>query len=117
MGYILKVTSQQRSILEGTIGRPSRARAILVSAEGVGRLEIAHRLDPSPEQVSRIRSRFRVEGVEGQRERPKGGRKDQTVAAEAVELIVQLAMSPPPAGRSRWSSRRRMLDRTSMAVH
>ncbi len=80
-------------------------RVILLSAEGVAGREIPRRLDLSPEQVSRIRSRFRAEGVKGLDERPKAGRKDHAVAADTVEQIVQLAMSPPPAGRSRWTTR------------
>jgi transposase len=39
------------------------------------------------------------------RERAKAGRKDHAVPAAVVERIVQLAMSPPPAGRSRWTTR------------
>lgn len=114
MGHIvsLKVTTKQRQVLESIVGRPSesaglvrRVRVILLSAEGVAGLEIARRLDLTPEQVSRIRTRFRVEGVEGLNERPKAGRKDHAVAIDTVEQIVQLAMSPPPAGRSRWTTR------------
>ena len=113
MGHIsLKVTTQQRHVLEGIIGRPSesagrvrRVRVILLTAEGVAGREIARRLDLSPEQVSRIRTRFRTEGVKGLDERPKAGRKDHAVSVDTVEQIVQLAMSPPPAGRSRWTTR------------
>jgi transposase len=114
MGHIvsLKITIKQRQVLEGIVGRPSesaglvrRVRVILLSAEGMAGTEIARRLDLSQEQVSRIRTRFRVEGVKGLAERPKAGRKDHAVAAEKVEQIVQLAMSPPPAGRSRWTTR------------
>jgi transposase len=114
MGHIvsLKVTTKQRQVLESIVGRPSesaglvrRVRVILLSIEGVAGLEIARRLDLTPEQVSRIRTRFHAEGVEGLNERPKAGRKDHAVAADTVEHIVQLAMSPPPAGRSRWTTR------------
>ena len=63
------------------------------------------RLDLSPEAVSRIRGRFAREGVDGLLDRPKAGRRDHAVPAETVEAIVQLALSPPPAGRSRWTTR------------
>ena len=114
MGHViaLKITMKQRQVLEAIANRPSesaglvrRVRVILLGAEGVAGREIARRLALSPEQVSRIRTRFRVEGVEGLRERPKAGRKDHAVPADTVERIVQLAMSPPPAGRSRWTTR------------
>jgi len=38
-------------------------------------------------------------------ERPKAGRKDHAVEPEVEKQIVELAMSPPPAGRSRWTTR------------
>ena len=68
-------------------------------------MEIASRLDLSPEAVSRIRRRFVREGVDGLCDRPKSGRRDHAVPVETVEAIVQLALSPPPAGRSRWTTR------------
>lgn len=80
-------------------------RAVLLSADGLSANEIAVRLDVSPEAVSRMRRRFLDDGVDGLSDRPKAGRKDHAVAAETVEQIVQLAMSPPPAGRTRWTTR------------
>ncbi len=108
----MKVTAKQRRELETIVSRPSeaaglvrRARAVLLSADDVPGLEIARGLDLTPEAVSRIRTRFRKSGVEGLRERARAGRKDHAVPAEVVERIVGLAMSPPPAGRSRWTAR------------
>jgi len=37
--------------------------------------------------------------------RPKAGRKDHAVPAIVEERVVHLAMSPPPAGCSRWTTR------------
>jgi hypothetical protein len=37
--------------------------------------------------------------------RPKAGRKDHAVPPATVDQVVNLAMSPPPAGRSRWTTR------------
>jgi transposase len=114
MGRTIKltITAKQRTELEAIVARPSegaglvrRARVVLLAAAGVSGREIAVRLDLTPEHVSKLRSRFRAEGVEGLVERPKAGRKDHAVPAATVEQIVQLAMSPPPAGRSRWTTR------------
>jgi transposase len=109
---VVKVSAQQRHELEKIVSRPSegaglvrRARVILLSASGERGSEIALRLDLSSEAVSRIRGRFREGGVAGLNEQPKAGRKDHAVPAETVERIVELAMSPPPAGRSRWTTR------------
>lgn len=108
----IELSTKQRRELEAIVSRPSeaaglvrRCRVILLSAEGVSGTESAKRLDLSPEAVSRIRRRFLDEGVEGLMERAKAGRKDHAVSAETVERIVQRALSPPPAGRSRWTTR------------
>lgn len=108
----MDVTVKQRRELEAIVSRASeaaglvrRVRVVLLSADGVPGLEIARRLDLTPEAVSRIRTRFRAGGVEGLQERQRAGRKDHAVPAEVVERIVGLAMSPPPAGRSRWTTR------------
>lgn len=108
----MKVTPKQRAELERIVARASegaglvrRARVILLSAEGITGKEVALRLDLSAEQVSRIRSRFRSEGISGLSERKKAGRKDHAVPSATIERVVQLAMSPPPAGRSRWTTR------------
>ena len=108
----VKVSAKQLRELEDIVSRASeaaglvrRARVVLLSAAGTSGLEIATRLDLTPEAVSRIRSRFRIGGVDGLQERPRAGRKDHAVPADVVEQIVGLAMSPPPAGRSRWTTR------------
>lgn len=109
---VFKVSTSQRQELEAIVARPSeaaglvrRARVILLSAGDVSGREIARRLDLSAEAVSRIRARFRANGVTGLLERAKAGRKDHAVPAATVEKIVQLALSPPPPGRSRWTRR------------
>ena len=86
-------------------GLVRRVRVILLSAAEEAGVDIAARLELSPEAVSRIRRRFVREGVEGLFDRPKAGRRDHAVPAETIEQIVHLAMSPPPAGRSRWTTR------------
>ncbi len=114
MGQAIKIilTAEQRQELESIVARPSesaglvrRARVVLLSDRGVSGREIATRLNLSGEHVSKIRGRFAAEGVAGLFERPKAGRKDHAVPAAVVERVVELAMSPPPAGRSRWTTR------------
>lgn len=108
----MKVTVSQRHKLEAIVARPTgaaglvrRARVILLSADKISGREIALRLGLSPEAVSRIRSRFRASGVQGLEDVPKAGRKDHAVPAATVERLVELAMSPPPPGRCRWTTR------------
>lgn len=108
----LKVTTTQREELLAIVARRSevaglvrRARVVLLSDQGLSGREIASRVGLTPEHVSKIRSRFLAEGVEGLNERPKAGRTDHAVPATTVERIVELALSPPPAGRVRWTTR------------
>jgi hypothetical protein len=67
---VVKITVSQRRELEAIIARRTeaaglvrRARVILLSAAEVSGQEIALRLDLSAEAVSRIRTRFRRDGV------------------------------------------------------
>ena len=110
--HVIRLTAKQRHSLEKIVARASnpaglvrRARVVLLSAAGEPGFAIAERLDLSAEAVSRIRRRFLDKGIEGLASQPKAGRTDHAVPAQTVERIVQLAMSPPPAGRSRWTTR------------
>ena len=110
--HVVKVTAKQRRELEAMVARATnpaglvrRARVVLLSAAGEAGRAIAARLELTPEQVSRIRRRFVREGLAGLTTRPKPGRTDHAVPAALVERIVALALSPPPAGRSRWTTR------------
>ena len=109
---VVALTAKQRRELERLVTRAAesaqvvrRAHVVLWSADGVAGAEIARRLHLSAEAVSRIRRRFLEAGVIGLATRPKAGRKDHAVPAATVERVVELAMSPPPAGRSRWTTR------------
>jgi transposase len=108
----VRTTRKQQKMLNAVIARPSapagvvrRARVILLSAAGVSGIDIAAQIDLSPESVSRIRRRFVEAGVDGLLDQPKAGRRDHAVPADTVEQIIQLALSPPPAKRSRWTTR------------
>ena len=106
------VTAKQREELEAIVSRRSspagvatRARIVLLSADGLSGSEIAERLDVTQEHVSRTRSRYREHGVAGLSDRPKAGRKDHAITAEQERDVLELVLSPPPAGRSRWTTR------------
>jgi len=109
---VVALTAKQRRELEHLVARATdaaqvirRAHVVLWSADGVAGSEIARRLQLSAEAVSRIRRRFLDGGIAGLATRPKGGRTDHAVPAATVERVIELAMSPPPAGRSRWTTR------------
>lgn len=103
---ITKLRVKQRRELESMVGRRSeaaglvrRTRVILLSADGLSGREIALRLSLSAEAVSRIRNRFRSEGVAGLQERPKAGRKDHALPPEIVEKLEQ----PGDVPAARWA--------------
>jgi transposase len=110
--HVITLSKTRRRELRRIADRPSeraslvrRARVVLLSAEGIAGREIAQRLELTPEAVSRIRLRYKRAGIKGLFEKPGRGRRDHAVADATVERLVQLAMSPPPAGRSRWTTR------------
>ena len=109
---VVGLTAKQRRELAQRVARAAasaseirRVQVVLWSADGVSGAEIARRLQLSAEAVSRIRRRFVATGIAGLATRPKAGRKDHAVPAATVARLVDLAMSPPPAGRSRWTTR------------
>jgi hypothetical protein len=77
----------------------------LLSADGVSGARSLSALGSRRNTFSRIRARFVEGGVEGLEERPKAGNKDHAVLTEIIEKIVQITLSPPPPGRTRWTTR------------
>lgn len=109
---MIELSQEDRNQLMDLVARPTapagevrRARVILASASGEAPSSIAARLELSGESVSRIRRRFLDGGVASLADRQKAGRKDHAVPPETVEQIIQTALSPPPVGRSRWTTR------------
>ena len=112
MAHHIKLTPKDKCALESVLTRPSepagfvcRVRVILLSVAGESATAIASRLDLSEEAVSRIRRRFLDGGIAALPDRKRAGRKDHAVTAVTASRLVKLAMSPPPAGRSRWTTR------------
>ncbi|HMJ15497.1 MAG TPA: IS630 family transposase [Polyangiaceae bacterium] len=108
----VQVSAAQRRALERLLsrrslnaGHASRVRVVLLSADGMRAGDIAERVGITATHVSRIRRRFAEAGVGGLEEQPKSGRKDHAVPADTIEHIVQTTLSPPPPGRTRWTTR------------
>jgi transposase-like protein len=51
-----------------------RARIVLYAAQGLTNVEIAARLDTTPEVVAKWRRRFRIDRMAGLRDKPRAGR-------------------------------------------
>ena len=76
-----RVDGRERVELEVIAGRLTaafrmvqRARIVLYAAQGLTNVEIAARLDTAPEVVAKWRRRFRLERLEGLRDKPRAGR-------------------------------------------
>jgi transposase len=83
----------------------TRAKALLLAAEGVANTAIAARLQVSPSSVVAWRDRFAEEGLAKiGRVRPGRGRKSQ-IPAEKIEEIVRLTQETKPKGETHWSCR------------
>ena len=111
-GQRFALDDRQRVELETLVARadakPShvrRAKVVLLAAQGLRNNEIADRLSLSVGQVSRIRHRFQEASLEGLADKPRGGRKDHAVPIEKKRLVLSIAESTPPVGRSRWTTR------------
>jgi len=108
----LKMSDGQREILERVARSATaahrevtRAKALLLAAEGVACTAIGARLEVSPSTVVAWRERFAEEGVAklGQ-VRPGRGRKPG-ITSEKIDEIVRLTQEAKPAGETHWSCR------------
>ena len=82
-----------------------RARIVLACAEGGTISEVAQELELSRGTVSKWRSRFLVDRLEGLSDEPRPGRP-RTVSDDRVEeVIVKALESAPPDGGTHWSTR------------
>ncbi|WP_160173297.1 helix-turn-helix domain-containing protein, partial [Chloroflexus sp. MS-G] len=81
----------------------TRARILLLSAEGATDQSIAEVLKVNPQTVRNIRKRFGEEGLEAAlQERPRPGAQPKLDSKQEAFLIA-LACSAPPEGRERWT--------------
>lgn len=96
----VSVTASHRRELETIVSHRSapagivtRARIVLLTADGLSGGEIAKRLDVTQEHVSRTRARYREHGVAGLSDRPKAGRKEHAITAEQERDVLELVLS------------------------
>jgi len=108
----LQMSDGQREILESLSKshtaphrEVTRAKALLLAADGIASTAIAARLEVSPSSVVAWRDRFAEEGLAKiGRVRPGRGRKAQ-IPAEKIDEIVRLTQETTPEGETHWSCR------------
>lgn len=79
-----------------------RARIILRAAEGMASMQIATELRLAKSTVSKWRTRFEREGLDGLHDDLRPGRPPITDEDEFRARLIQQLDTPPPAGHSRW---------------
>jgi transposase len=81
-----------------------RAHIVLSWAAGATGEESARLLETSRRTVSKWRTRFRKGGVDALVDRPRPG-APRSVDEHKISLLLRLQNSPPPSGKSRWTTR------------
>src|SRR5436190_18087513 len=99
---VITLSVDQRAELEGLRDAPTspaglhrRARAVLLSADGLSGVEVGRMTGYTVVQVSRIRRRFAEGGVPGLEERPRSGRP-RTISTDKTAEVVALTLKAPP---------------------
>jgi len=112
MAPVITLSDEERKTLEAwsrgrstQARRVSRAKVVLMAADGMTNESIAAELGTSKPTVGRWRSRFasrRIAGIEKDATRP--GRK-RVLTAEMVDLIVSKTTQEKPEAATHWSTR------------
>jgi transposase len=108
----LVLTQQERQTLERWARRRTsaqavalRARIVLACAEGATNVAVAEQLGIWPQTVTKWRSRFVHQRLEGLADEPRPGRP-RTIADEQVERVIVATLErPPPDHDTHWSTR------------
>jgi transposase len=108
--YVVTLTEKERLYLLDLLKKGevkarmvTRARILLLSAEGKTDQSIADVLKVNPQTVRHIRKRFAEEGLEAAlQERPRPGGQPKLDSKQEAFLIA-LACSEPPEGREYWT--------------
>jgi transposase len=108
--YVVELTDEQRSYLldllkkgEAKARTLTRARILLLSAEGKTDDFIEEALKVSTQTVRNIRKRFAEEGLQAAlQDRPRPG-AERKLDGQQEAFLVALACSQPPEGREHWT--------------
>jgi transposase len=105
----LQLTAQERKALKKLVSTGkgqarvlTRARIVLLAADGKANQEIADALGVNWRTVIRIRNRFKEERLEAIKEHSRPGRPPR-ITGDIEAKLVMLACSAPPEGRARWT--------------
>ena len=108
---VLKLTGEERTVLERYVRRGTtaqrlamRARIVLLCADGLPNTEVARRLRTSCQTVGKWRGRFVEARLDGLLDEPRPG-APRKITDDAVEAIVVKTLETTPKGATHWSTR------------
>jgi transposase len=111
-GIEVRLGSSDRERLEAVVGSGNspqkhvwRARIVLLSADGLGTMEIQRRTGKGKPTIWRWQARFMAEGVDGllhEATRPAG---KPPLVPEMIERVVELTLAEPPGETTHWTCR------------
>jgi transposase len=104
----VRLRPEDRAVLAARVRSPattqrdaSRARIVLLAAEGRSTRSIAEEVGVMPNTVSTWRARYAGGGLAGLADKPRPGPKPR-YTAETGRRILAVLERPPPAGFARW---------------
>ncbi len=107
----LKLTTEERKVLERYVRRGTtaqrlvmRAQIVLLCADGLENKKVARRLRTSANTVSKWRTRFVEARLDGLLDEPRPG-APRKITDDAVEAIVVKTLEITPKGGTHWSTR------------
>ena len=110
--YLVNLTVEERAVLTQLVKRDRvsglkrlRAGILLKADEGLTDQEIADDLEAGLVTVERVRKRCCERGVEAtlERKRQDNPSRPRKLDGASEAQLVQIACSPPPKGRARWT--------------
>lgn len=97
----LNAIAGSRSLPYGLV---TRAKIVLMSAEGLSNRDIAAKVDYSTQSVALWRKRYREQGIAGLHDELRPGRPRSIADEQVVELVRKILQSKPQ-GCTHWSAR------------
>jgi transposase len=105
------LSDEERSVLAGWARRRKtsqalalRARIVLRSADGGTIGEVAHDVGVSRNMVSKWRSRFQADRLDGLSDEPRPGRP-RTITDDQIEQVITKTLESTPGEDTHWSTR------------
>ena len=105
------LTNEEREQLQSLAGSRSlpfglvtRARIIMMTADGVSNKEIARNIGYSPYSVSRWRRRYHQQGITGLHDELRPGRP-RSIPDERIAELIRMTLKTKPADGTHWSTR------------